>query len=261
IEPHVRALQAAVVEGACQAGFATDGDADRIGAVDENGNLVDSHKIFSILLRWMIERKQWPGEVVRSFNSTRMVDRICRKHGRNLHEVGIGFKYVCDLMLSREILIGGEESGGIGIARHLPERDGLLNSLLLANVMADEGKTLGQLVADLQEEYGAHYYDRIDLHIDDDLKDAAIARARAGVASFAGMPVERVETMDGIKFFLRNPEAASKPNAAETWLLLRASGTEPLLRVYAESCSPASVQTVLTAGRDFAMQAKGGGHG
>ncbi|MEO6828953.1 MAG: phosphoglucomutase/phosphomannomutase family protein, partial [Acidobacteriaceae bacterium] len=115
IEPHLRALQTTVVEHGCQAGLATDGDADRIGAVDENGNIVDAHKIFAILLRWMIERKQWPGEVVRAFNTTRMLDRICSKHGRRLHEVGIGFKYICDLMLEREILIGGEESGGIGM--------------------------------------------------------------------------------------------------------------------------------------------------
>lgn len=254
IEPHIHALQRAVVEHGCDAGFATDGDADRIGAVDENGNLVDSHKIFAILLRWLIERKQWPGEVVRSFNTTRMLDRICAKHGRKLHEVGIGFKYVCDLMLEREILIGGEESGGIGIQRHLPERDGLLNALLLANVMADEKKNLGQLVASLQLEYGEHHYDRIDLHIPEETKNAAIARARNGVKSFIGMPVDRVETLDGIKFFLRNPEAEMQSNPAETWLLLRASGTEPLLRVYAESCSPASVQAVLAAGRDFVLQ-------
>ncbi len=255
IEPHVRALQQAVVQHECQAGLVTDGDADRIGAVDEDGNLVDAHKIFAILLRWLIERKQWSGEVARAFNTTRMLDRICAKHGRKLHEVGIGFKHVCDLMLEREILIGGEESGGIGIQRHLPERDGLLNALLLANVMADEGKTLGQLVASLQQEYGEHHYDRIDLHIAEEKKNSAIARARAGVKSFAGMSVERVETLDGIKFFLRNPEAATKPNAAETWLLLRASGTEPLLRIYAESCSPDSVQKVLAAGREFALSA------
>jgi phosphomannomutase len=253
IEPHVRALQTAVVEHGCQAGLATDGDADRIGAVDEHGNLVDAHKIFSILLRWLIERKQWPGEVVRTFNTTKMLDRICQKHGRKLHEVEIGFKNVCELMLEREILIGGEESGGIGIQRHLPERDGLLNALLLANVMADEGKSLGELVASLQAEYGEHYYDRIDMHIADEIKNSAIERARAAVKEFAGMPVERVETMDGIKFFLRNPEAATKANAAETWLLLRASGTEPLLRVYAESCSPESVKKTLAAGRVFVL--------
>jgi phosphomannomutase len=254
IDPHLRALQAAVVEHKCDAGLATDGDADRIGAVDEHGNIVDAHKIFAVLLRWLIERKQWPGEVVRAFNTTRMLDRICARHNRKLHEVGIGFKYVCDLMLEREILIGGEESGGIGIQRHLPERDGLLNALLIANVMADEKKTLGQLVADLQQEYGEHQYGRIDLHIAEDLKNSAIARARSGVKEFAGMPVERVETLDGIKFFLRNPEAATKPNAAETWLLLRASGTEPLLRIYSESCSTGSVEKVLQAGRDFALR-------
>ena len=257
IQPHVHALQQAVVQHECQAGLATDGDADRIGAVDEDGNLVDAHKIFAILLRWMIERKHWPGEVVRAFNTTRMIDRICAKHDRRLHEVDIGFKYICDLMLEREILIGGEESGGIGMQRHLPERDGLLNALLLANVMADEGKTLGQLVTSLQHEYGEHHYDRIDLHIAEEKKNAAMRRARAGAQSFAGMAVERVETLDGMKFFLNNPEAATKRNAAESWLLLRASGTEPLLRIYAESCSPGSVEKILTAGRDFALQAEG----
>jgi phosphomannomutase len=258
ILPHLQELQRVVVDQHCQAGFATDGDADRIGAVDENGNMVDSHKIFSILLRWLIERKEWTGEVVRTFNTTRMIDRICARHNRKLHETGIGFKYICDLMLAREILMGGEESGGIGSTRHLPERDGLLNALMLANVMADEGKSLGELVADLQQQYGEHYYDRIDLHIPDDIKNGAIARARAGVKTFAGMEVDRVENLDGMKFFLRNPEAENKPNAAESWILLRASGTEPLLRVYAESCSPEAVQRLLQAGRDFTLQPSGG---
>jgi phosphomannomutase len=246
-------LQDTVVAEKCHAGLAADGDADRIGAVDEHGNFVDPHKIFAVLLQWLLERKKWPGDVTRAFNTTKMLDRICARYGRKLYEHGIGFKYVCDLMLEKDILIGGEESGGIGIKRHLPERDGLLNALLLANVMAEEGCTLGQLVARLQEEYGEHQYGRIDLHINDDLKNATIAKARAGVKEFAGMPVERVETLDGIKFFLKNPEAATKPNAAETWLLLRASGTEPLLRIYSESCSKESVAKLLAAAREFAM--------
>jgi alpha-D-glucose phosphate-specific phosphoglucomutase len=259
IEPHIRALQEAVVANRCQAGLATDGDADRLGAVDEHGNFVDPHKIFSILLRWLVERKKWPGDVTRAFNTTSMIDRICAKHGRKLYEHGIGFKFVADLMLEpdKDILIGGEESGGIGIKRHLPERDGLLNSLLLANVMAEEKQTLGQLVASLQAEYGEHQYGRIDLHIDDAIKNAAIARAKAGVDEIAGMKVLRVATLDGIKFFLDNPEAKGKPNAAETWLLLRASGTEPLLRVYSESCSKESVARVLQAGKDFVMASGG----
>ncbi|MGA7859246.1 MAG: phosphoglucomutase/phosphomannomutase family protein, partial [Terracidiphilus sp.] len=256
IEPHIRALGEATVANGCHAGLCTDGDADRIGATDEHGNFVDPHKIYSVLLSWVLKYKNWPGAVTRAFNTTKMLDRICKKHGRELIEHGIGFKYVVDLMLEREILMGGEESGGIGFQRHLPERDGLLNALLLANVMAQEGKTLGQLVADLQAEYGEHQYGRIDLTIPDDIKNGAIARARAlkpGDPVIAGMPVLRQETLDGVKFFLDNPEAATKPNAAETWILFRASGTEPLLRIYTESCSKESVSKLLESGRKFAL--------
>ena len=257
IEPHIRALGEAVVANGCDAGLCTDGDADRIGATDEHGDFVDPHKIFSVLLSWVLKRKGWPGAVTRAFNTTKMLDRIAAKHGRVLIEHGIGFKYVCDYMLEREIVMGGEESGGIGFQRHLPERDGLLNALLLANVMAEEGKTLGQLVADLQEEYGEHQYGRIDLHIPDDVKNAAIARARAlepGDEVFAGMAIHSQENLDGVKFYLDNPEATSKPRAAETWLLLRASGTEPLMRIYTESCSKESVAWLLESARKFALE-------
>ena len=258
ILPHIKAAQVAVVAEKCDAGLITDGDADRIGAVDEHGNVVDAHKILAILAKWLLERKRWPGDVTRAFNTTKMLDRIAAKYGRRLHEHGIGFKYVVDLMLAQEVLIGGEESGGIGISKHLPERDGLLNSLLLANVMADEKKTLGQLVAALQEEFGEHQYGRVDMHIDEAVKQSAIARAKAGVADFAGMKVLRVETLDGIKFFLDNPGCVGKKNAAETWLLLRASGTEPLLRVYCESCSVESVAKVLEAAQAFVLQGSAG---
>ena len=256
IEPNIRALGEATVANHCQAGLCTDGDADRIGATDENGNFIDPHKIYSVLLSWVLKYKGWPGAVTRAFNTTKMLDRIAKKYGRELIEHGIGFKYVVDLMLEREIVMGGEESGGIGFQRHLPERDGLLNCLLLANVMAEEGKTLGQLVADLQAEYGEHQYGRIDLHIPDDVKNAAIARARAlpvGDSTFAGMPILRQENLDGVKFYLDNPEAKTKPNAAETWLLLRASGTEPLMRIYTESCSKESVAKLLESARKFAL--------
>jgi alpha-D-glucose phosphate-specific phosphoglucomutase len=256
IEPHIRALGEAAAANGCDAGLCTDGDADRIGATDENGNFVDPHKIFSVLLSWVLRRKGWPGAVTRAFNTTKMLDRICKKYGRELIEHGIGFKYVCDLMLERQILMGGEESGGIGFQRHLPERDGLLNALLLANVMAEEKKTLGQLVADLQAEYGEHQYGRIDLTIPDDVKNAAIARALAlkvGDPVIAGMPILRQETLDGVKFFLDNPEAKTKQNAAETWILFRASGTEPLMRIYTESTSKEAVAKLLESGRAFAL--------
>ena len=258
IEPNIRALGEAVVANKAHAGLCTDGDADRIGAVDEDGNFVDPHKIFCVLLSWVLKWKNWPGAVTRAFNTTKMLDRICKKYGRELIEHGIGFKYVVDLMLEREILMGGEESGGIGFQRHLPERDGLLNALLIANVMAQENKTLGQLVADLQAEYGDHYYGRVDLTIPDEKKRAAIARALAvkpGEVALAGMRLIRTETLDGVKFFLDNPEARSKPNAAETWILFRASGTEPLLRVYTETVSPQAVKVLLEAGKAFALGA------
>lgn len=258
ILPHISASQRAVVAEGCDAGLITDGDADRIGAVDERGRVIDAHKIFAVLLKWLLERKGWPGDVTRAFNTTKMLDRIAAKHGRRLHEHGIGFKYVCELMLTENILVGGEESGGIGISRHLPERDGLLNTLLIANVMADEKKSLRELVDALQEEFGEHQYGRIDMHIDEEIKRSAIERAEAGFAEIAGMTVLRVETMDGIKFFLDNPECKGRPNAAETWLLLRASGTEPLLRVYCESCSEASVARVLAAAEQFVLRGGGG---
>ncbi len=177
ILPHVALLQETVVKEKCHAGLVTDGDADRIGAVAEDGGFVDSHKCMSVLLHWLLVRKKWPGDVVRAFNTTGMMDRIAAKYGRKLHECNIGFKYIADLMMDHEILIGGEESGGIGYSRFLPERDGILNALLLANVMAEEGKPLGQLVADLQREFGAHYFGRRDLHISDDMKNGAIRRA------------------------------------------------------------------------------------
>jgi alpha-D-glucose phosphate-specific phosphoglucomutase len=249
IEPHVTLLQQTVVREKCDAGVATDGDADRIGAVAEDGSFVDSHKIFCVLLRWLLERKKWSGDVVRAFNTTRMLDRIAAKHGRKLYETKIGFKYTADLMMEHDILIGGEESGGIGYSRFLPERDGILNSLLLANVMAEEGKPLGQLVADLQREFGPHYYGRRDLHIPDEIKQSAIQRARdEGTQSLGRYRVTKKENLDGIKFFL---EAPTNGNGAEAWILFRASGTEPLLRAYAEAASPELVTEILEAAESF----------
>jgi len=250
IEPHIAMLQQTVVKEKCHAGLASDGDADRIGAVAEDGSFVDSHKIFSVLLRWLLERKKWPGEVVRAFNTTRMLDRISKKYGRKLNECPIGFKYIADLMMEREIVIGGEESGGIGYSRFLPERDGILNALLLANVMAEEGKPLGQLVADLQREFGPHYYGRLDLHIPEEIKQRAIQSARAdGTKRLGAYGIASKETMDGIKFFL---DAPTNGNGAEAWVLLRASGTEPLLRIYAEAASPDLVHEILASAEKFA---------
>ncbi len=248
IQPHIAMLQQTVVHEDCQAGMATDGDADRLGAVAEDGSFVDAHKCFAVILEWLLKRKQWPGEVVRAFNTTRMLDRIAAKYGRKLHECGIGFKYICDLMLERDILIGGEESGGIGIRRHLPERDGILNSLLLANIMADEGKPLGDLVRDLQQEYGEHHYGRIDLHLTNDVKEDAMRRANDKPDRIGSFKVKQVGTLDGVKFYL---DAPTNGNGAEAWVLVRASGTEPLLRIYSEAASPELVSQILKETEEF----------
>ncbi|HMH05709.1 MAG TPA: hypothetical protein VK579_03420, partial [Terriglobales bacterium] len=255
IEPHVEMLRQTVLKEGCHAGLATDGDADRIGAIAEDGSFVDSHKCFAVLLRWVLERKKWSGDVVRAFNTTGMVDRIAAKHSRKLIECPIGFKYIADLMMEREIVVGGEESGGIGYSRYLPERDGILNCLLLANVMAEEKKPLGVLVADLQREYGPHYYGRRDLHIAEEIKQNAILRARAeGTKRLGRYSILKKEGLDGVKFFL---DASNNGNGAEPWVLFRASGTEPLLRVYVEAASPELVGEILSTAEAFVAGSNG----
>jgi alpha-D-glucose phosphate-specific phosphoglucomutase len=252
ILPHVALLQKTVLSEKCHAGLATDGDADRIGAVAEDGSFVDSHKCMAVLLNWLLAYKKWPGDVVRAFNTSGMIDRIAAKYGRKLHETSIGFKYIADLMMEHDILIGGEESGGIGYGRFLPERDGILNSLLLANVMAEEKKPLGQLVADLQREFGAHYYGRRDLHISDELKDSAVRRAADPQTTRLGAySILRKENRDGVKFFL---DAPTHGNGANPWVLFRASGTERMLRCYVEAATPELVEEILEAGESFVRQ-------
>lgn len=269
ILPHLRFLQQAVVANHCDAGLATDGDADRIGAVAEDGSLVDAHKCYAVLLEWLLKRKQWPGAITRAFNTTGMLDRIAKAYGRELIEHGIGFKYVAEIVLSGKlVLIGGEESGSIGLPRFLPERDGTLNALLLANVMAEEGKSLGQLVEELQVKYGRHYYGRRDLRLTEEVKQSALRRAAAKPPTIGKYKVQRMEDLDGFKFFLDIPMKAPTSDApmndvpkndvpttgvpacvpgAEAWVLVRGSGTEPLLRVYCEAAAPETVSEILDA--------------
>ncbi len=183
------------------------------------------------------------------------MDRIAAKHGRKLIECPIGFKYIADLMMDHEIVVGGEESGGIGYSRYLPERDGSLNCLLLANVMAEERKPLGQLVADLQREYGPHYYGRRDLHITEEIKQSAILRARSdGTKRLGRYSILKKEGLDGVKFFL---DTSTNGNGAKPWVLFRVSGTEPLLRVYAEAAAPELVGEILSTAEAFVRGDKG----
>jgi phosphomannomutase len=245
IEPHVAELRGVVTEGGFDAGFATDGDGDRIGAIDRGGAFIDSHKIFSILLQHLAKDLGLRGEVVKTFSTTQMVDKLARKYGLPLHVTPIGFKYVCELILTRDVLIGGEESGGIATRGHLPERDGVLNSLLLTEVMAEKGETLGELVGDLSREFGPHFYDRVDLEMN--LSAAQRLVKQVGQGKFkkvAGLKVTAIEGMDGAK--LRFGDSA--------WLLVRASGTENILRLYAEAPSREQVKALLDEMGAFATE-------
>jgi phosphomannomutase len=245
IEPHVEQLRQAVVGGGYDAGFATDGDADRVGAVDRDGTFIDSHKIFSILLRHLAEDLGLRGEVVKTFSTTEMVNKLARKYGLPLHVTPIGFKYICELMLTRDVLIGGEESGGIGIKGHLPERDGMLNSLLLAEVMADRGRTLGELVQELTQEFGLHFYGRVDLEIAKDVAQRVVRLVgQRKIKRVAGLKVTSVDDLDGIKMRFGNA----------AWLLVRASGTENVLRLYAEAPSAEQVKALLAEMEAFSRK-------
>jgi phosphomannomutase len=219
-----------------QIGVATDGDADRIGAVDEKGNFVDSHKIFSLLLKYLVEEKGLRGEVVKTLSVTQMVDQQCAKYGLVMHETPIGFKHVCRLMTERDILIGGEESGGLGVKTHLPERDGIFLGLMLCEMMAVRGKTLSGLVDELTAEFGPHEFRRVDLHVTEREKSAIMKRFSGKVKDLGGYPVIARKDIDGHKFFVEGG-----------WLLVRASGTEPLIRVYAEGNSMSTVDKLQAA--------------
>ena len=236
IKPHISALQQATREGGYDAGFAFDGDADRIGAVDRDGTFITPHQIFSILFWHLAGTRKLTGDVVKSFSTTKMIDKIAEKFGRKVWETPVGFKYVCDRMLESDIMLGGEESGGIATKLHLPERDATVSALLLAEVMAWHRKRLGELVAILHREFGEHHYGRVDLTLKDGQKEKAIERfADPKFARLLDWPIVRREDLDGIKVYLGDVG----------WAMVRASGTEPMLRVYAETTRAETTQRVL----------------
>jgi phosphomannomutase len=218
-------------------GLATDGDADRLGAVDEDGNFVDPHRIFVLLMKYLYEDRKQKGAVVKTISLTTMVNDYCSRHNIKLYETAVGFKHIAKLMSEERVVIGGEESGGLGTILHIPERDGIFNGLLLLEMMARRGKTLGQLSRELDEEFGPHRYRRIDQRMTVERKEQILKRAAAGVTKLGSNPVRQTSTIDGFKFFVD-----------KGWLLIRASGTEPLLRFYAEADTEERVNEILKAG-------------
>jgi len=238
IEPHIEALRQAVLAGKFDAGLCADGDGDRIGAIDRDGSFINPHQIFALLVWHLAGTRNLPGDIAKTFSVTKLIDKLAAKFGRKLHEVPIGFKYICELMLEQNILIGGEESGGIGTNLYIPERDATVSALLLAELMAWHGKSLGELLAVLTAEFGEYHYGRVDLGLKPGQKEKAIAYFSNGkLASILELPVVHREDMDGIKLYLSDGG----------WVMVRTSGTENLLRVYSETSRADTTQRVLKA--------------
>lgn len=220
-------------------GIALDGDGDRISAVDPTGVFINPHNIFSILLKHLIENKKWKGEVVRTFNVTKLIDKLCEKYGLKLHETPIGFKYICELMLKRDILVGGEESGGIGVKNHIPERDAIVVGLMLLEAQAIARKNIGQMLKDLFREFGEYSYDRNDIRLDQDKASEFLSKLKeAPPKKFCNKEIKEVLDLDGVKLVFDD----------ESWILFRASGTEPLLRIYAEGRNTDDVEAMIGEG-------------
>jgi len=245
IEPHIEALRQAVRAGKYDAGFCADGDGDRIGAIDRAGAFVTPHQILALLVWHLAGTRKLPGDIAKTFSVTKLIDKLAAKFGRKLHEVPIGFKYICELMLEQNILIGGEESGGIGTSLYLPERDATVSALFLAELLAWHGKSLGELLAALHAEFGEYHYGRVDLELKPGQKEKAMEHFSDGKLNrVLDFPVVQRENLDGIKLYL-----------GETgWVMVRASGTENVLRIYCETAEPETTRRVLEAAEETVHQ-------
>ena len=240
IEKYLGTLAGAISTHMGNFGLATDGDADRIGAMDERGNFVDPHKIMSISLQYLAESRGWKNPVVKTVSTTRMIDRLANLYGLQVYETPVGFNHIAEYMMKEEILIGGEESGGISFRGHIPEGDGVLMGLLVVEILSKSKVTLFDLVQEMLKKVGPAFYERKDLRLSHPiLKDQMTQRLVENVpANLGGERVIDTQTLDGVKYIL----------ADDSWLLIRPSGTEPVLRVYAEGRSQEMVQALLAFG-------------
>ncbi|MFH1775459.1 MAG: phosphoglucomutase/phosphomannomutase family protein [Chloroflexota bacterium] len=243
IAANLAGLAAAVKETGANVGVAVDGDADRLGIVDENGNYLTQLQVFVLLALYMLEVRGERGAIVRTINTTSMLDRLGEMFGVPVHETPVGFKHIAPVMLTEDALIGGEESGGYGYRGHLPERDGVLSGLYFLDLMLKTGKTPSALIDYLYSKVGPHHYDRVDIEFPAGERGAIQQRIRDNAPeSIEGVKVIKFDTADGFRFVLEDT----------TWLLIRFSGTEPVLRIYAESDSLGRVGRLLEAGRRLA---------
>lgn len=243
IPENLAASRDAMRRGGYDLAICNDGDSDRLGILDEKGEFVSPHKILALLALYLVRERGAEGEIVKTFSTGRVIEKVARKLKRPFHETEIGFKHVADLMLARPVVIGGEESGGIGFGSFIPERDGILSGLLVAEYIARSGKTLSRLVGEMEHEFGASHYDRRDLSRSQQACERLIERARSGdLDQSFGPGLELREERDGVKLGYDDG----------TWILFRKSGTEPLIRIYCESGTRARVDEMLeTAVREL----------
>ncbi|HVA99378.1 MAG TPA: phosphoglucomutase/phosphomannomutase family protein [Bacteroidia bacterium] len=221
-------------------GLATDGDADRIGLYDNEGNFIDSHHLILLLIKYLVEQKKYTGKVVTAFSVTPRVKKLCKHFGLENEVVKIGFKYICGIMISEDVLLGGEESGGIAIKGHIPERDGIWMGLVIWEYMAKSGKSLKELIDEIYEIVGSFAFERFDLHIDEEVKNKIVVNCNANkYKSFGEYKIVKTENLDGFKYYFSDDD----------WLMIRASGTEPVLRLYAESHNRAAAFAILDAAK------------
>ncbi|MCB9233580.1 MAG: phosphoglucomutase/phosphomannomutase family protein [Bacteroidia bacterium] len=236
IEKNLTEFQALIRAKGLDLGIATDGDADRIGVFDERGEFVDSHHIILLLVHYLHKVKGLSGKVVSTFSCTEKINKLCQMYGLPHETTKVGFKYICEIMLNENVLVGGEESGGIAVTGHVPERDGIYIGLMILEMMAKTGKSLTGLVEEIYGLVGSFSYGRNDLHLPEPQKQYVIQQCRDGqYDTLGGQKVLRTEDLDGFKFHL--PE--------EQWVMIRPSGTEPVLRIYAESATREKVDQLL----------------
>jgi phosphomannomutase len=228
IERNLCALAETVVQQGCAAGIANDGDADRIGMYDEEGNFVDSHRMLALLLKYLHLEQGHSGSIVKTFSTSDMLTKMGEAYGLTVHTTPIGFKYIASLILDEEVLVGGEESGGLAVRGHIPDRDGIYIGLLLLEMMVKRGKKLSELVKELYDEFGPHGYYRVDIHTTVAKKEEILRLLKedGGLRQLNGHAVTQLESLDGFKHRI-----------AGGWLLIRPSGTEPVLRIYAEAAT------------------------
>lgn len=219
-------------------GLVNDGDADRIGLMNGKGQFIDSHHIILLLIHYLVKYKGLKGKVVTAFSTVEKVHRLCEHYGLPLEVVKIGFKYASEVMIKESVMLAGEESGGIAVETHIPERDGIWIGIMLMEFMALAGKNLDELIQEVYDIVGSFVYMRNDLRLSQESKEAVVAACRAGsITSITGLPVNRVEDLDGWKFILEN----------EAWVMIRPSGTEPVLRVYVDAGSQTQANDIMSA--------------